>query len=51
MSAEMINIQKEKLILKQKELDIQLEMLEVNKSILSELQQIRRTADTFGYLE
>jgi len=50
LSNEMVNIQKEKLILKKDELIIQRQLLEVQRSILAELQQIRNTADTFGYL-
>jgi len=50
LSNEMVNIQKEKLILKKDELVIQQQLLEVQRSILAELQHIRNTVDTFGYL-
>jgi len=50
LSNEMVNIQKEKLSLKKDELFIQRQLLEVQRSILAELQQIRNTVDTFGYL-
>ncbi|XP_025997498.2 uncharacterized protein LOC105203464 isoform X3 [Solenopsis invicta] len=51
LSLQMINIQKEKLALKKDELDIQRQILEVQRSILVELQQMRKTVDTFGHLE
>ncbi|XP_018359009.1 PREDICTED: uncharacterized protein LOC108758510 [Trachymyrmex cornetzi] len=46
MSAEMIDIQKEKLLLKKEELLIQKQCLEVQRSALTELRQIRSTIET-----
>jgi len=51
LSYEMVNIQKEKLVLKKEEVSIQQQLLEVQRSILVELQEIRKTVDTFGHLE
>lgn len=51
LSCEMVNIQKEKLVLKKEEVSIQQQLLEVQRSILVELQEIRKTVDTFGHLE
>lgn len=51
LSNEMVNIQKEKLVIKKEEVQIQQQLLEVHRSILVELQQIRKTVDTFGHME
>ncbi|CAL1672852.1 unnamed protein product [Lasius platythorax] len=51
LSNEMVNIQKEKLVIKKEEVQIQQQLLEVHQSILVELQQIRKTVDTFGHVE
>lgn len=51
LSYEILNVYKQKLDLKKDELVIQRQLLEVQRAILNELQQIRITVDTYGRLE
>lgn len=50
VSAEMVQIQKGKLILKKEEVHIQRQLLETLQSMLAELKRMANVMDTFGSL-